>query len=185
MGIIGPRRLSTLKWLGLVLLFIGLPTGLSVFISFSIPYYLLHNAALANELSFIVSIGVFALSSYVFDNYLRSRSESPPLVRRRFVAAVSLDDDHPIDDELLRRVEEGLGFVDKGTDEYVKLLAMLGIMNLRSAVARSDRNLYLKAKDYLSMAEEAAGRINVSEETKLLMDKLRLKVEEYKERFIF
>ncbi|MGC9227710.1 hypothetical protein [Caldivirga sp.] len=181
---IEPRKLSTLKWLELVLLFIGLPTVLSVFLSFSIPYYLLHNVALANELSIIVSIAVFALSSYALRNYLRSRNALSPLVgRRSFMTMVSLDDEHPIDGELVKRIEDSLRFVDKDTDEYVKLLAMIGIMNLRNAVAYGDRNLYMKAKGYLSMAEEAAGRVNVGEETKLLMGKLRLKVEEYKKRF--
>jgi len=56
------KRLSFLEWLGLASLFIGLPTVIAIVVSFSIPYYLLHNVTLANSLSTIIPLVVFVIS---------------------------------------------------------------------------------------------------------------------------
>jgi len=56
------KKLSFLKWVGLALLFIGFPTVIATVVSFSIPYYLLHNVTLANTLSTIIPIAVIVIS---------------------------------------------------------------------------------------------------------------------------
>ena len=62
----GKRLLFFLKWVGLGLLFIGLPTAIATVVSFSIPYYLLHNVTLANTLSTVIPLVVFGISVIYF-----------------------------------------------------------------------------------------------------------------------
>ncbi len=54
---------------------------------------------------------------------------------------------------------------------------------MQNAVAYDNKNLYLRAEEYLSKAEEAMKEKNVSFETKILVDNLRSKIEIYNYRF--
>ena len=176
------KRLSFLEWLGLASLFIVLPTLIASVVSFSIPYYLLHNVTLANTLSTIIPIVVFAISVISFRKYLQSRDIITPFMKKRSVTITILPDSgQPIDEKYIRSFEVNLRFV-KG-EEYIKQLAMLGMMYLQNAVAYDNKDLYLRAKEYLARAEEAMDGKNVSFETKMLVDKLRSKIETYKYRF--
>ncbi|AEE94201.1 conserved hypothetical protein [Acidianus hospitalis W1] len=169
-----------LEWLGLASLFIGLPAVISTVVSFSIPYYLLHNVTLANTLSTIIPIVVFAISVIYFNKYLQSRNLISTFMKKRSITILP-DSGQPIDEKYIRGFEVNLKFI-KG-EEYIKQLAMLGMMYLQNAVAYDNKDLYLRAKEYLARAEEAMEGKSVSFETKMLVDYLRSKIETYKYRF--
>jgi hypothetical protein len=174
------KRLSFLEWLGLALLFIGLPAVISTVVSFSIPYYLLHNVTLANTLSTIIPLVVFVILVTYYRKYLQSRNLITPFMKRRSITILP-DSGQPIDEKYIRSSEVNLKFA-KG-EEYIKRLAMLGMMYLQNAVAYDNKDLYLRAKEYLARAEEAMEGKSVSFETKMLVDNLRSKIETYKYRF--
>jgi hypothetical protein len=174
------KRLSFLEWLSLALLFIGLPTTIAVVVSFSIPYYLLHDVTLANTLSTIIPLVVFVISEISFRKYLESRDLISPFMKKRPIT-ISPDSGEPIDEKFIRRFEVNLKFA-KGED-YIKRLAMLGVMYLQNAVAYGNKDLYLRAKEYLAKAEEAMEGKSVGFETRTAVDYLRSKIETYKYRF--
>ncbi|MBB5255119.1 hypothetical protein [Sulfurisphaera ohwakuensis] len=178
-----PHRISLLKWLGLFSLFVVLPTAVSVFISFSIPYYIFHNPTLANNLSTIVSIIVIVISSYFFNRYLLSHNMISPFTRSRKTITVLPDSGEPIDEKYIRSFEAGLNFYKNDPNEYIKRLAMIGLMYLQNAIAYANKDYYLKARDYLYKAEEEINGKNVTFETRLLVDNLRSKIKTYKYRF--
>ncbi|BDB97413.1 hypothetical protein SACC_04300 [Saccharolobus caldissimus] len=157
------KKLSFLKWLGLALLFIGFPTAIATILSFSIPYYLLHNVTLANTLSTIIPIIVIVTSVAYFRKYLQSRNLITPFMRRQSITILP-DSGQPINEKYIRSFEVNLKFV-KG-EECIKQLAMLGMMYLQNAVAYNNKDLYLRAKEYLSRAEEVMQVKSVSFETK-------------------
>jgi hypothetical protein len=176
------KKLSFLKWLGLTLLFIGFPTAIAVVVSFSIPYYLLHNVTLANTLSTIIPIVVFIISGIYFRKYLQSSNLITPFMKRRSITITILTDSgQPIDEKFIKSFEANLKFV-KG-EEYIKQLAMLSMMYLQNAVAYDNKDLYLRAREYLARAEEAMKEESISFETKMLVDNLRSKIETHKYRF--
>ncbi|BBG23762.1 hypothetical protein [Sulfuracidifex tepidarius] len=174
------KRLSFFKWLGLALLFIGLPTVVAVVLSFSIPYYILHDMTLANTLSTIIPILVFVVSATYFKRYLESRGLITPFMKRVSITILP-DSGQSIDEKYIKSFEAKLKFA-KG-EEYIKQLAMIGMMYLQNAIAYDNKDLYLRAKEYLSRAEEAMQRKSVSFETKMLVDNLKSKIETYKYRF--
>ena len=163
------KKLSFLKWLGLALLFIGFPTVIATVVSFSIPHYL-HNVTLANILSTIIPIVVIVISVTYFGKYLQSRNLITPFMKKRSITILP-DSGQPIDEKYIRSFEVNLKFV-KG-EEYIKRLAMLGMMYLQNAVAYDNKDLYLRAKEYLARAEEAMDGKSISFETKMLVDNLR------------
>jgi len=173
-------KLSFLEWLGLALLFIGLPGAIAIVVSFSIPYYLLHNVTLANTLSTIIPIVVLGISVTYFWKYLQSRNLVTPFMKRRSIIILP-DSGQPIDEKYIRSFEVNLKFV-KG-EEYIKQLVMLGMMYLQNAVAYDNKDLYLRAKEYLARAEETMEGKSISFETKMLVDNLRSRIETYKYRF--
>ncbi|AAK42281.1 hypothetical protein SULI_14465 [Saccharolobus solfataricus] len=174
------NKISFLKWLELTLLFVILPSVVAVILSFSIPYYLLHNITLANTLSTIIPIIVFGISVAYFGKYRKSHGIITPFMKRTSIPILP-DSGQPIDEKYIKSFEAGLKFV-KG-EEYIKRLAMIGMMYLQNAVAYDNKDLYLKAKEYLSKAEEAMKGKDVRFETRLLVDNLRSKIETYKYRF--
>ncbi|BDC17721.1 hypothetical protein [Acidianus sp. HS-5] len=174
------KKISFLKWLELALLFMGLPTAVAVIVSFSIPYYLLHNATLANTLSTIISVIVIITSVTYFRRYLQSRGIISPFMRRTTITILP-DSGQPIDEKYIKSFEAGLKFT-KG-DERIRRLAMIGMMYLQNAVAYDNKDLYLKAKEYLRKAEEEMQGKDVKFETRMLVDNLRSKTETYKYRF--
>ena len=152
------KRLSFLEWLGLGLLFIVLPGVISTVVSFSISYYLLHNVTLANTLSMIISTVVFVISATYFHKYLQSHNLISPFIKKKRTITILPNSGQPIDEKHIRSFEVNLKFA-KG-EEYIKRLAMLGMMYLQNAVAYDNKDLYLRAKEYLARAEEAMeGRV--------------------------
>jgi len=101
-------------------------------------------------------------------------------MKRRSITILP-DSGQPIDEKYIRSFEVNLKFV-KG-EEYIKQLATLGMMYLQNAVAYDNKDLYLRAKEYLARAEEAMEGKSISFETKMLVDNLRSKIETYKYRF--
>lgn len=176
----GKKRLSFSKWLGLALLFIGLPIAIAFILSFSITYYLLHNLTLANILIIVIPLAVFATSSSYFDRYLRSNGLISPFMKKVTITILP-DSGQPIDERYIKGFEANLKFA-KG-EEYIKQLAIIGTMYLQNAVAYDNKDLYLRAKEYLSRAEEAMEGKSVSFETKALVENLKSKIETYNYRF--
>ena len=174
------KKLSFLKWLGLALLFIGFPTAIATVLSFSIPYYFLHNVTLANTLSTIIPIIVIVTSIAYFRKYLQSSNLITPFMRRQPITILP-DSGQPIDEKYIKSFEVNIRFAKD--EEYIKRLAMLGMMYLQNAVAYDNKDLYFRAKEYLSRAEQAMQGKSVSFETKALVDNLRSKIETYKYRF--
>lgn len=157
-----------------------MPTVIAVVLSFSIPYYILHNLTLANTLSTIIPILVSIVSATYFKRYLQSRGLITPFMKRVSITILP-DSGQPIDEKYIKSFEARLKFT-KG-EEYIKQLAMLGMMYLQNAVAYNNKDLYLRAKEYLARAEEAMKGKSVSFETKMLVDNLKSKIETYRYRF--
>ena len=114
------------------------------------------------------------------------RGIRPPGIRKKEASTkymISPESGQPIDEKVIKRHEKALEFSDRGSENYVAELAMLGTMYLQNAVAYDNKDLYLRAKEYLARAEEAMEGKSVSFETKMLVDNLRSKIETYKYRF--
>ncbi len=174
------KKLSVFKWVGLTLLFIGFPAVIATVLSFSIPYYLLHNVMLAYALGTIIPIIVIVTSIEYFRKYLQSRNLITPFMRRQSIIILP-DSGQPIDEKYIKSFENNLRFADG--EEYIKQLTMLGMMYLQNAVAYNNKDLYLRAKEFLTRAEETMQGKSVSFETKMLVDSLKSKIETYKYRF--
>ena len=54
---------------------------------------------------------------------------------------------------------------------------------MQNAVAYDNKDLYLRAKEYLARAEETMEGKSISFETKMLVENLRSRIEAYKYRF--
>ncbi|BBD72008.1 hypothetical protein HS1genome_0397 [Sulfodiicoccus acidiphilus] len=176
----GRDRLSFPSWLGLALLFIGLPTGVAIAISYYMPVFLLHNPSLANYLGTIIPLMTFVISSTYFNRYIQSRGLKSQFMRRTSVK-ISPESGKPIDQKMIKGFEASLKFA-KGEDR-IRRLVTVGMMYLQNAVAYDDKDRYLKAKEFLSLAEEAMRGESPSFETKMLVENLRSKTETYKYRF--
>jgi hypothetical protein len=174
------NKLSFFKWIGLALLFIGFPSVISTVVSFSIPYYLLHNVTLANILSTIIPIVVFVISVIYFSKYLQSRTLITPFMKKRLITILP-DSGQPIDEKYIKSFEDNLKFA-KG-EEYIKWLAMLGMMYLQNAIAYDSKDYYLRAKEYLTKTKEAMDGKSINFETKKLVEYLMNKIEAHKYRF--
>jgi len=114
------------------------------------------------------------------------RGIRPPGIRKKEASTkyiISPESEQPINEKVIKRYEKALEFSDRESENYVAELAMLGMMYLQNAVAYDNKDLYLRAKEYLARAEEAMDGKNVSFETKMLVDNLRSKIETYKYRF--
>ena len=159
------------------IILVGLPTILAVIIAFTIPYYLMHNPTLANYSSTAALVIVGGVAQMI---YRRTYSQR---IKGTHVMSINMDSPQPVDEEHIRVLESALSNIRKDTEDYVKLLAMLGFMHLGNALAKGDRGHYRKAVDYLNRAEEAMGRVNVSDDTRLMVGRLRSKVEENRYRF--
>ena len=140
----------------------------------------MHNLSLAKALSTAIPIVVFAISVAYFRRYLKSRNIITPFMKRTTITILP-DSGQPIDEKYIKSFEAELEFA-KG-EEYIRRLAMIGMMYLQNAVAYNNKDLYLKAKEYLSKAEEAIKGKDVGFMTKTLVDNLRSKIETYKYRF--
>ncbi|WP_054843467.1 molybdopterin-dependent oxidoreductase [Vulcanisaeta souniana] len=113
--------------------------------------------ALANDLSAALSIVMTAITSLIFAKYVRSRNTvSPFMVRNIRNIMVNPDSDKPIDEDYIKAFEEALSSMSKDSDDYVRLLTMLGgLMYLQNAIAYNCRDLFSRAVNYLGMAENA------------------------------
>ncbi|MEM3950845.1 hypothetical protein, partial [Saccharolobus sp.] len=115
-----------------------------------------------------------------FRKYLQSSNLITPFMRRQSITILP-DSGQPIDEKYIKSFEVNIRFAKD--EEYIKRLAMLGMMYLQNAVAYDNKDLYFRAKEYLSRAEQAMQGKSVSFETKALVDNLRSKIETYKYRF--
>ncbi|BCU71275.1 hypothetical protein KN1_25720 [Stygiolobus caldivivus] len=185
--IFGPtKKISTLKYLLLMLLFSALPSAVVYILADEILYTYSHNSVLSSNLSFLISAILLGISSIYINRYLMRRGIRPPGIRKkeaRTKYTLSPESGQPIDEKVIKRYEKALAFSDKESENYIAELAILGMMYLQNAVAYNNKDLYLRAKDYLSKAEEAMHERSVSFETKALVDNLRSKIETYKYRF--
>jgi hypothetical protein len=128
----------------------------------------------------IIPTIIFVVSVIYFMKYLQRYNLVTPFMKRRSITILP-DSGQPIDEKFIKSFEADLKFVED--EEYIKQLVMLGMMYLQNAVAYDNKNLYLRAKEYLSKAEEAMKENNVSFETKILVDNLRSKIEIYNYHF--
>jgi hypothetical protein len=185
--IFGPtKEISTLKYLLLHLLVDGLPSIIVSILAYDIIYNFSHSFILSATLSALIFSTLSAALSTYLDRYLMRRGIRPLGIRRKEARTkyiISPESGQPIDEKVIKRYEKALEFSDKKSENYVAELAMLGMMYLQNAVAYDNKDLYLRAKEYLAKAEEAMEGKNVSFETKLLVDNLKSKIETYKYRF--
>jgi hypothetical protein len=185
--IFGPtKEISTLKYLLLHLLVDGLPSIIVSILAYNIIYNFSHSFILSATLSTLIFSTLSATLSTYLNRYLMRRGIRPPGIRRKEARTkymISPESGQPIDEKVIKRYEKALEFSDKKSENYVAELAILGMMYLQNAVAYDNKDLYLRAKEYLARAEEAMEGKNVSFETKLLVDNLRSKIETYKYRF--
>ena len=185
--IFGPtKEISTLKYLLLHLLVDGLPSIIVSILAYDIIYNFSHTFILSAFLSALIFSTLGATLSTYLNRYLMRRGIRPPGIRKKEARTkyiISPESGQPIDEKVIKRYEKALEFSDKKSENYVAELAMLGMMYLQNAVAYDNKDLYLRAKEYLAKAEEAMEGKNVSFETKLLVDNLKSKIETYKYRF--
>ncbi|BDB97408.1 hypothetical protein [Saccharolobus caldissimus] len=185
--IFGPtKEISTLKYVLLILLFSALPSAIVLVLAYDVIYNFLHSFVLSVSLSALISSTLGAILSTYLDRYLMRRGIRPPGIRKkeaRIKYIISPESGQPIDEKVIKRYEKALEFSDKESENYIAELAMLGMMYLQNAVAYDNKDLYLRAKEYLSRAEEAMQGKSVSFETKVIVDNLRSKIETYKYRF--
>ena len=186
--IFGPtKEISTLKYVLLILLFGALPSAIVYILAYDIIYNFSHSFILSDNLSALISSTLGATLFIYFDRYLMRRGIRPPGIRRKEARTkymISPESGQPIDEKVIKRYEKALEFSDRESSEnYVAELAMLGMMYLQNAVAYDNKDLYLRAKEYLARAEEAMEGKSVSFETKLFVDNLKSKIETYKYRF--
>jgi len=185
--IFGPtKEISTLKYVLLILLLDGLPSTIVSILAYNIIYNFSHSIILSATLSALIFSTLGAILSTYLDRYLMRHGIRPPGIRRKEARTkymISPESGQPIDEKVIKRYEKALEFSDKKSENYVAELAMLGMMYLQNAVAYDNKDLYLRAKEYLARAEEAMEGKSVSFETKILVDNLRSKIETYKYRF--
>jgi len=185
--VFGPtKEISTLKYLLLHLLVDGLPSIIVSILAYNIIYNFSHSFILSATLSTLIFSTLSATLSTYLNRYLMRRGIRPPGIRRKEASIkyiISPESGQPIDEKVIKRHEKALEFSDRESENYVAELAMLGMMYLQNAVAYDNKDLYLRAKEYLARAEEAMEGKSVSFETKMLVDNLRSKIETYKYRF--
>ncbi|MFP3346364.1 MAG: hypothetical protein RXR17_02830 [Sulfolobaceae archaeon] len=185
--VFGPtKEISTLKYVLLDLLVGGLPSALVLILGYDIIYNFLHSFILSATLSALISSALGTILSTYLNRYLMRRGIRPPGIRKKEARTkyiISPESGQPIDEKVIKRHEKALEFSDRESENYVAELAMLGMMYLQNAVAYDNKDLYLRAKEYLARAEEDMKGKSVSFETKLLVDNLRSKIETYKYRF--
>ena len=178
--IFGPtKEISTLKYYLLILLIVGLPSTIVSILAYDIIYNFSHSIKLSAALSAIIFLTLGAKLSTYLDRYRYYRY----LMRHGIRPPGSPESEQPIDEKVIKRYEKALEFSDKESENFVAKLAILGMMYLQNAVAYDNKDLYLRAKEYLAWAEEAMEGKNVSFKTKMLVDNLRSKIETYKYRF--
>ena len=185
--IFGPtKEISTLKYVLLILLLGALPSAIVLILAYGVIYNFSHSFILSATLSSLIASTLGATLSTYLDRYFMRRGIRTPGIRKKEAKTkymISPESGQPIDEKVIKRYEKALEFSDKKSENYVAELAMLGMMYLQNAVAYDNKDLYLRAKEYLAKAEEAMEGKNVSFETKLLVDNLKSKIETYKYRF--
>ena len=185
--VFGPtKEISTLKYVLLILITWGIPSAIVFILAYDIIYNFLHSFILYITLSALISSTLGATLSTYLDRYLIRRGIRPPGIRKKEASTkyiISPESGQPINEKVIKRYEKALEFSDRESENYVAELAMLGMMYLQNAVAYDNKDLYLRAKEYLARAEEAMEGKSVSFETKMLVDNLRSKIETYKYRF--
>ncbi|WP_048052809.1 hypothetical protein [Saccharolobus islandicus] len=183
----GPtKEISTLKYVLLILLFDALPSAIVFILANDIIYNFLHSSILSTILSALIFSTLGATLSTYLNRYLMRRGIRPPGIRKKEASTkytISPESGQPIDEKVIKRYEKALEFSDKESENYVAELAKLGMMYLQNAVAYDNKDLYLRAKEYLARAEEAMEGKSISFETKMLVDNLRSMIETYKYRF--
>jgi len=185
--IFGPtKEILTLKYVLLILLLDGLPSAIVFILAYDIIYNFSHSFILSATLSALIFSTLGAILSTYLNRYLMRRGIRPPGIRKKEASTkfmISPESGQPIDEKVIKRYEKALEFSDRESENYVAELAMLGAMYLQNAVAYDNKDLYLRAKEYLARAEEAMEGKSVSFETKMWVDNLRSKIETYKHRF--
>ena len=129
----------------------------------------------------VLSVGLILLNRYLISHGIRI-----PVLRRRVLEQEVLivpGSGQPVDEELIKRHENALRFADENSEGYVAGLAMLGFMYLQNAIAYGNKDLYLRARDYLDRARDAMRRVSVSDEVRMLVDRLEREVEGSRSRF--
>jgi hypothetical protein len=185
--IFGPtKEISTLKYVLLILLLDALPSTIVFILACDIIHNFLHSFILSATLSTPISSTLGATLFIYLNRYLMRRGIRPPGIRKKEASIkyiISPESGQPIDEKVIKRYEKALEFSDRESENYVAELATLGMMYLQNAVAYDNKDLYLRAKEYLARAKEAMEGKSVSFETKMLVDNLRSKIETYKYRF--
>ncbi|WP_054854123.1 hypothetical protein [Vulcanisaeta distributa] len=161
----------TLLWLAVV----GLPTVIVTIAVFTVLYYIIHNSTLANYLSIATPpILVGGATETMYRRRVRTYGRRVASIR---TLSLNMDNPEPISDEDIETFESALSTVRKDSEDYVRLHAMLGHMHLHNAVTKGDRRYYLKAVDHLNKAEETINRVNVGDDTRLMVNRLRSRIE--------
>ena len=179
------RRISGLKYTLLLLLIALIATG-AYFLAQYVLQQTLHNAALSYYLSPLVGAVVLGIGLVLLNRYLIGHGVRIPVLRRRTLEQevfIVPGSDRPVDEELIRRHENALRFADENSEGYVAGLAMLGFMYLQNAIAYGNKDLYLRARDYLDRARDAMSRVSVSNEVRMLVERLRKEVKGNRSRF--
>ena len=164
----------------LLLVIVGLPTILVASAAFLVSYYLMHNTALTDYLTLIISIVVGSIAHLFYRKRVGAYGQRVSGIR-----TISLNMNNPelVSDNHIEMLESALSRVKRDSEDYVRLLTMLGYMHLSNAIAKGDKSHYFKAVNFLNSAEETMSRVNVSDNTRFMVSRLRSRVEEYRYRF--
>ncbi|GAB6944039.1 hypothetical protein JCM14467A_08210 [Vulcanisaeta sp. JCM 14467] len=131
----------------------------------------------------LVSAAILGVGLVLLNRYLISHGVRIPVLRRRTLEKevfIVPGSGRPVDEELIRRHEDTLRFTDENSEGYVAGLAMLGFMYLQNAIAYGNKDLYLRARDYLDRARDVMRSVNVSDEVRMLVERLGREIEKNK-----
>ena len=179
------KRISRLKYVLLLLLIALIGTG-AYFLAQHALQQALHNVTLSSYVSILVGAVVTGTGLVILNRYLINHGIMIPTLRRRILEQgifIVPGSGRPIDEELIRRHEDALNFADSNSEGYVAGLVVLGFMYLQNAVTYGNRDLYLKAGDYLDKAMNTMGTVHISDEVKMLIERLGREIERNKARF--
>ncbi len=179
------KRVSRFKYT-LFLLLIALLSAVTYVLSqFALQRILQSPPTLSSYISALVSAAVVGIGLVYLNRYLITHGIRFPVLRRTFnhVVYIIPGDGQPINEELIRRYEDALRFSDKNSENYVAELAMLGFMYLQNAIAYGNKDLYLRARDYLDKARDAMKTVRVSDKVRILVERLEKEVESNKAKF--
>lgn len=121
----------------------------------------------------VTGFGIVYLKRGLVNRGFRAAALSGAAGRHTYIV---LGDDKPVDEDLIGKYEDYLKRVDKSSEDYLTILAVLSFMYLQNALVYKRKDLYLKAYEYLAKARDAMKGVEAGAEVNALIEKLEKEV---------